>query len=289
MAGKKQTGFLDKLFQLSPNPISVVKVSDATFVDVNNAFTTYFGLKRKEIIGRTPLEVGLISAEERLIYQIKLKKTGYDRSILAKVTSKKKGACYMLFNTKRMKVDGHSYYLSIGTDISTMDFIQKAQQFDNLIQSLDAVKETGVMFIRNYEKKNPSIVYANQEAQNVLKINPLKKILKMIQGQESIFLKTPEFIYYVRNIFCQDGSPWKFIFMRRLIDATCMTQKLKEFNLTSRECQIAVMVTYGHSNGDIAKNLCISQFTVKDHLKSIFKIIGVHKRSELFSKLLSIS
>jgi PAS domain S-box-containing protein len=289
MASKKQNGFPGNIFQLSPNPISIAKVSDATFVDVNNAFTKYFGLRRKDVIGRTPLDLGLITAKERLAYRKQMKGTGDVQSIAVKITSKKNGTSHMLFNTRRINVDGHSYYLSIGTDISTMGFIQKARQLDQLIESLEAVKEVGVIFISNYEKKNPSVFYANHEAQDVLKIYPLKTILKMIKGQDSIFLKKSAFIYYVRNLPAPEGSPLKIIFLRRLMDATCMTQKLKEFNLTSRERQITVMAAYGHSNSDIAKNLCISKFTVKDHLKSIFKIIGIHKRSELLFKLLTPS
>lgn len=289
MVSKKQNTFLSDVFQLSPNPISIAKVNDATYVDVNNAFLKYFGLRRKDVIGRTPLELDLISTEERLAFRKRLRESGDDQSLVVKLKSRKNGMGYMQFNTKRIKVNGFSYYLSLGTDISTMDFIQKSRQFDKFIQSLDAVKETGVIFVSNYEKKNPCVTYANKEAQSVLTIYPLRKILQMLQGKESIFVKTPAFIYYVRNIPCQNGSPLKIIFMRRLTDATCMTQRLKEFDLTSRERQIALMAAYGHSNNDIAKNLCISAFTVKDHLKCIFKMIGIHKRSELFSKLLSVS
>jgi PAS domain S-box-containing protein len=289
MVNKKQNGFLSEVFQLSPNPISVIKVDDATYVEVNNAFTKYFGLRQKEVIGRTSLELGLISAEERLAYREKLKKSDNIQRIAVKLKSKKNGICHVLFNTKRIKVNGHFYYLSIGTDISTIEFAQKARQFDQIIESLEAVKEVGVIFISNYEKKNPSVFYANKEAQDVLKIYPLKTILKMIQGQDSIFLKKLAYIYYVRNLPSPEDSPLKIIFLKRLIDATCMTQKLKEFDLTSRERQITVMVAYGHSNSEIANNLCISKFTVKDHLKNIFKFIGVHKRSELLFKLLTPS
>jgi PAS domain S-box-containing protein len=288
MSNKHSKSFLDKVFQLSPNPIAVINADDATYVEVNDAFTKYFGLKRKEIIGRTSLELGLITAKEMLAYRKQMKETGDAQNVAVKIKSKKNGTSYMLCNTKRIKVDGHSYDLTIGTDLSTMDFVRKARQFDQIIESLEAVKEVGVIFISNYEKKNPSVFYATKEAQDILKIYPLKTILKMIQGQDSIFLKKLAFIYYVRNLPCPASSPLKIIFMRRLMDATCMTQKLKEFDLTFRERQIAVMVAYGHSNIDIAKNLCISPFTVKDHVKSIFKIIGVHKRSELFLKLLTL-
>lgn len=288
MAPKKQTYFLDKVFQVSPNIMSIIKADDSTYVDVNNAFTKYFGLRRKDVIGRTSIELGLITAHERLAYLKQMKETGDVQSIAVKLTSKKNGTSYMLCNTKRIKVDGHFYDLSIVTDISTMDFVWKARQFDQIIASMEALKEVGVILVSNYEKKNPSVAHANHEAQNVLKIYPLKTILKMIHGKDSIFLKMPAFVYYVRNVHYQQDSPLKIIFMRRLIDATCMTQKLKEFHLTPRERQIALMVAYGHSNTDIAHKLCISQFTVKDHIKSIFKIIGVHKRNELFFKILTL-
>ena len=89
MVTRKSTSFLDEIFRLSPNPISVVKAGDGTYVDVNDAFTKYFGFRRKEVIGKTPLKLGLITSKERLAYLKELKEKGYAKSIAVKLRSKK--------------------------------------------------------------------------------------------------------------------------------------------------------------------------------------------------------
>lgn len=51
--------------------------------------------------------------------------------------------------------------------------------------------------------------------------------------------------------------------------------------LTKREIEVVDLIGYGYSNGDIAKILFISEHTVKDHTKNIYRKLGVHSRFEL--------
>ncbi len=51
--------------------------------------------------------------------------------------------------------------------------------------------------------------------------------------------------------------------------------------LTRRELEIVDLISCGHSNGEIAKILIISEHTVKDHTKNIYRKLNVHSRFEL--------
>ena len=53
-----------------------------------------------------------------------------------------------------------------------------------------------------------------------------------------------------------------------------------QFNLTSREVEVLALLTDGYSNSEIAYRLSISQFTVKNHVSTIFTKLGVSKRTE---------
>lgn len=64
--------------------------------------------------------------------------------------------------------------------------------------------------------------------------------------------------------------------------------KLKQYHLTPRQHEIALLSSTGKSDSEIAQKLNISEFTVKDHMKEIRKIIGIHRRSELFPKLINM-
>ncbi len=55
--------------------------------------------------------------------------------------------------------------------------------------------------------------------------------------------------------------------------------------LTKREKEISLLIGEGYSNADIAKMLFISEHTVKDHTKNIYRKANVHSRYELIAKL----
>jgi PAS domain S-box-containing protein len=73
-----------------------------------------------------------------------------------------------------------------------------------------------------------------------------------------------------------------------LKDDKFVKEKLKQYQLTPRQQEIALLSAIGNSGSEIANKLFISPNTVKDHQKEIFRIIGIHSRNELFPKLLNL-
>ena len=61
--------------------------------------------------------------------------------------------------------------------------------------------------------------------------------------------------------------------------------KLEDAGLTRREKEVVQFAAQGYNDDEIAKMLSISAFTVKFHLKRIFKKLGIHKRVELIVSL----
>jgi len=55
----------------------------------------------------------------------------------------------------------------------------------------------------------------------------------------------------------------------------------KGFGLTPRELEIVANIVAGHSNREIARQLSISEDTVKNHLTNVFDKVGVSSRLEL--------
>ncbi len=60
-----------------------------------------------------------------------------------------------------------------------------------------------------------------------------------------------------------------------------MTENTVLALLTKREKEIVRLISCGHSNGDIAKMLFLSEHTVKDHTKNIYRKLNIHSRYEL--------
>ncbi|WP_052309870.1 response regulator [Methanocella arvoryzae] len=59
-------------FQYNPLPMSISTLEDGMIIDVNRRFTDLFGFSREETIGKTSLELGIITPEDRsrLIEQV---------------------------------------------------------------------------------------------------------------------------------------------------------------------------------------------------------------------------
>jgi DNA-binding NarL/FixJ family response regulator len=57
--------------------------------------------------------------------------------------------------------------------------------------------------------------------------------------------------------------------------------------LTSRELEIAMLISAGHSNKQIARRLGISRYTVGTHVARLFAKLAVHNRSALVTRVLS--
>ncbi len=63
----------------------------------------------------------------------------------------------------------------------------------------------------------------------------------------------------------------------------------REFGLTPRESQVAVLLTKGRSESFIAESLSISQSTVHGHVTNIYAKTGVHSRQEFLTLVESAS
>ena len=100
---------------------------------------------------------------------------------------------------------------------------------------------------------------------------PLLKILKTRKKHEAII----ERILQVGSAFA-DEKP--------AISAVVAAQALPS-SLSAREIEIAELVAQGLRNREVADKLMISEWTVKNHVKNIYKKLSIDRRSELISLL----
>lgn len=68
-------------------------------------------------------------------------------------------------------------------------------------------------------------------------------------------------------------------------DQLCLEKTFNLPNLTRREKDVIFFLAKGNSNQEIARALCLSESTVKSHLRSTFKKFNVHNRTEVLALL----
>ena len=118
-------------------------------------------------------------------------------------------------------------------------------------------------------------------------VNILCAINKFKHGKEDLLFC---FMYSIpKHISHINSSKSDLFYKLALLDYKYIKDRLKQYKLTPRQKEITLLTAAGKSNRDIAKELFISELTIKDHMKEIFLIIGIHHRSEIIPKLLNLS
>lgn len=280
---------ISEFFWKSPNPMAITKAENGTYIEVNEAFEKCMGMPYPELVGQTSVGIGYITAEQRSVIFNEIKENGYAQNIELDVKVKKNETRCGLFNSTLIKLGKDGLWLTVVTDISRRRMAAKARQDDILLKSLAAVEETGVILIRGHQKRQRYSFFINKEARRILGRKPLKDLLDAIDRQKSTYFSTQTGCYHVKTILSHgSGYPWKLILLDRLPYPLFIEEKLKQYNMTGRQGEVALLAAIGHSNVEIAEKLFISEHTVKDHMKDIYKIVGIHNRSELFPKLLNL-
>jgi len=278
---------INKFFWNAPNPMAITKAKDGTYIDVNEAFVNSMGMKRQEIIGQTSIGLGYITAEQRLFLGNEIKENGYAQNIELEVKIRNNETRLGLFNSSPVKTGNDALWLTVVNDISSRNLALNALQDDILFKSFAAIEGIGVIIIRG-PQQNINSLFINDEARRALDKRSLQDLFNEINGRESAYFSTATGCYHIKTISSCHGSLLKIILLERMSHLVYFKERLKQYDLTIRQQEIALLAAIGNSNSEIAKILFISEYTVKDHLKEIFLRIGICKRSELCPRILEL-
>lgn len=75
--------------------------------------------------------------------------------------------------------------------------------------------------------------------------------------------------------------------MEELSPSACVEKAAAEFGLSKREEEIALLVMENKNNAVIQNQLCITESTLRTHLRNIYGKVSVHSRQELIDLLFS--
>ncbi len=108
-----------KAFHTSPDAITITRLSDGEYIDVNEGFCTLTGYTRDEIIGRKIAEVSVwVDQSDRDSVVNELQQKGEVINFEAQFKGKGDRIGTGLFSARLIEIDGEQYFLSIARDIS---------------------------------------------------------------------------------------------------------------------------------------------------------------------------
>jgi PAS domain S-box-containing protein len=118
-----------KAFQASPLPISISRLDDGVFLDVNDAFVATFGYARPEVVGHTALELGLYgdpADRERVVAA--LRREGRLRNFEMAARTRSGEVRHFAVNVEFLELGGEACVLSAGSDITARRASESAAQ-----------------------------------------------------------------------------------------------------------------------------------------------------------------
>ena len=125
-----------KVFSNLPNPVSMTKLSDGTFVDVNAAWVRFMGIPREQALGRSALTLGVWNdLQDRARLVTELKRSGRVENFEAMVNAQHHRAT-CLISAETIQMQGETHLVLVLQDITEKkrydDLIWKQANFDLL-------------------------------------------------------------------------------------------------------------------------------------------------------------
>ena len=108
-----------KVFRSSPVAITITRMSDGKFIELNNTAVEWLGYTRKELIGSTSVELGLyVNPDDRKMLIEELKAKGRVRNSETSFYNKKKKIIITLQSLEILELKGEKCILSVYEDIT---------------------------------------------------------------------------------------------------------------------------------------------------------------------------
>lgn len=156
-----------KIFYASPVPVSINRVSDGRYMDVNESFLERMGYTREQVIGHTALELGAwVDLAERSEMLNILRHQGSLRSFEARFRTKSGEIGTALLFREFIEIAGEKYFIGTTLDITDRKQAEEAlAASETELRALFASMNDAVLVIdrdgvyRQIAPTNPSLLY----------------------------------------------------------------------------------------------------------------------------------
>jgi PAS domain S-box-containing protein len=138
-------------FRLSPLNITILRFSDAKFVEANDAFVRWLGLDRDRIVGHDSRELDIwLNLEDREKFLAELRRNGSLRDVECRLRSRRGTVHTLLQSADIIEINCEPHMLVVGLDIT-----QRKQAEAELRESEARLRESEERFISKAFRANP--------------------------------------------------------------------------------------------------------------------------------------
>jgi PAS domain S-box-containing protein len=137
-----------KAFRSSPNPITILTLKDARYVEVNDTFVQITGFSREEVIGRTRNELNLwVNPSDSARVEQMLQEQGFIRNLETELYTKSGELRVVLFSAEVITLGGEPCMLCVTNDITERkqaeELLRLSSKRDRLLaQTLSRIRQS---------------------------------------------------------------------------------------------------------------------------------------------------
>ena len=219
-------------FQTSMDAMSITRLSDNVYIDVNEAALAVFGFSSEEFIGRTAEDLNIfVNSEDRLLSRDLLNQEGECRNLEFQLRKKSGEIIWAIFSSSIIDIDGTPCVLSVGRDISearaAKQAIERAEQkyreiFEYAPEGIFQTTAEGRALAVNSAGARMLGFASSEEA--VTAITDIARHSWLVPEHRDRYIALMEEHGEVNKYPCQfkraDGSPlWVSVTSRRITDA----------------------------------------------------------------------
>ncbi len=128
-----------KAFLQNSIPTIISTVKEGRIFEASDAFLRIVGLNRDEVVGRTSIEIGYFTQEQRASFINELNKRGCIEDFEMEIKARNGDLRYGLFNTVMMSINNENYLLTTIQDITARKLAES--QLEAAIEALQVIRE----------------------------------------------------------------------------------------------------------------------------------------------------
>jgi PAS domain S-box-containing protein len=116
-----------KAFRQGPLALTITRLKDNRYIEVNDSFERATGWRREEVLGRTPLEIGLwVNPTERMALGARLLRDGYLRNVETSFRMRDGSLRAVSITAERIEVNGEPCVIGVAADVTERKLAEQA-------------------------------------------------------------------------------------------------------------------------------------------------------------------
>ena len=167
-----------KAFLASPIPIAIVRMDNDVFIDSNDSNLALLGYTREELVGRSSMELGIISEENRGLARKQMEEMGSIRNVKMQIRRKSGEMRDILLSMELIELGGVDCFLITSDDVS--ERIQAEEKLRQA-QKMEAVGLLAGGIAHDFNNLLTAILgYSSMALDGLSPAHPLHRPLKQV-------------------------------------------------------------------------------------------------------------